>query len=150
VKKENVFSRVVDTQVESRINLCQGGEGSPIRANNHPLHPPQHRLSSDGTSWHERVGTTGAKYRKQGVYQHLHIRMLPQASGAQQGLLQQRLEQLRSDHRVRVADRSDVRVSGRPIGDTRPAVATRAETRAILDHYESPPQHHHLDDRRAW
>jgi len=75
--------------------------------------------------------------------------MLPEALGAQQRLLQQRLEQLRSDHRVRVVDRSDVRVGGRPIGDTRPAVAARAETRAILDYHESPSQHHHLDDRRA-
>jgi len=75
--------------------------------------------------------------------------MLPEASGVEQGLLQQRLEQLRLDHRFCVAYRLNVRAGGRSVGDTWSQIVTRSKARAILDNHEGSPQYHHLNDRRA-
>jgi len=129
--------------------LHQGGERSPVRVNDHPLYRLEHRFPGDGASRHERVDTAGAQHRQQGIHQYLHIRMLPEALGVEQGFLQQWLEQFRLDYRFCVAYRFNIRIGRWLVGDTRSQTVTCFKARAILDDHEGSSQHYHFDNRRA-
>lgn len=101
-----------------------------VRRRRDAVHHPQHGLFGRRTSRHERGSQTHAGHRQQGLHLVLHPGSRPETVGAEQGVLRQRMEHLRPDHRHRQSDRL---IRGERQRDLRPA---RHETRKLTNEPE--------------